>query len=364
MKKTTLKFLLIPLLIGFSNLAIADWNSVEYFPSERIDSAGKSGHVFLDGWEGSVLNPASVYKQCSSSTKVCSPKWVLRFPYVEMSDTTIALAQKKGTSQQVDFLSNHLGDVMTARVNSDLGYVNETWALGVLYQESYHGKLFLDLNNFGLETLEVDARRTFGISGSYRYPINDKFSTGVSTKVLRRDVRNIEAAITDFGAVTNLKNLRKFDVGYGLLIDLGMQYQAHENSGPRVGIVIRQVGDAAIRTKFPNGRRLETIPQSVDFASGYRWTFVDDLKLDMSFDINDTLNRLETNFIKRTHAGFSIGWGLYNFYSGLNGGYTCLGIKVTYASLTLDLGTMGQETSSTVGARQDRRYFLATRASF
>lgn len=364
MRKLSVRLFSTMFLFCFPTLAKADWDGVDYFPSERINAAGRSGYVFLDGWEGSVLNPASETRKCSGGESSCSTHWVLRLPYIEASDTALALTQKKGVSEQIDFLEEHLGESMMARVNADLGYVEKNWALGLLYQESYRAHLFLDLDNFGLETLNVNARRTIGISGAYRYAVNEKINTGASLKLLRREVHDVGTPITDFGAVTDLKNLRNFDKGYVALLDLGVQYTSDENSGFRGGIIIRQLADGKVRAKFPNGTLRETIPQSIDLASGYRFMLPYSFKLDLSFDFNDTFNRVESNAIKRTHAGFALNWHSYNFYSGLNGGYICFGFNAKFGFFALDLGTTGLETSNNVGTRQDRRYYLSTRYSF
>jgi hypothetical protein len=356
---------LIPFVLLLSTQAFAFEGIVRQYQSVR--SSGMGGVRITTGLyeENFFGNPARA---------TANPKWKVGLPdpTVEVNGNSISTAGDLAGDGGISTIANTSGDNNHARVQLTFPsfYIppgeegNWGWGFGVIFSIQADVSL---RNSFTAVTEAVmDAGPAF--TAAYRGILDDKsLSVGITAKAMGRATGKPETSVADVlrdpGEIITAEDAKR---GVSIDFDLGATYKLPykiDEIDFTVGASINNllggkfdhfaVSEFANGTKNPPKAQPRTLGFGVAVHQPTMWVFSDPVA---ALEFTDIGNNPDGSLFKTVHLGMELTYGRLRPRFGVNQGYFTGGLSADLTAILIELATYGEEISTNVGARQDRRF--------
>lgn len=356
------------ILITSSSTVFADEQSW-LFDSPRSLGRGRTFVAAHDSDEASFLNPASLseadvsfqirptqadFMVGSNTLSTISDITTLLNSNIDLLSLLNIFDKKFGQRQylkgQASFLNFRIGSFELTPFTS-----NSSW---------------LEINTPTSPQAEWNVDSVAGSSMSIGLPISKELSFGLTLRYFYRWYIEGNVAFVDLLEFINPDNfsittLSPLVGGTYLSGDLGLIWK--NSSGLRLGMTIRNIGDASAVNTFKNTP--PAYKQNISTGLLYRMKLASLLNLDYYLDIHSMTNRQGLSLLRLINTGFELGSSIlsrdhdYGLLLGVNEGYISMGSFMDLYFIRLDLVNYGVELGHSPGQKLERRWALSARTS-
>ncbi|MFK7873073.1 MAG: hypothetical protein AB8C84_07870 [Oligoflexales bacterium] len=278
------------------------------------------------------------------------------WPSFEFSKTYTDLFRIKSDDEIAIHLINHIGDLHIFLSQFKIGYIHNKTAYGLEVQESVSVLIFNNIEDLGLESIQIKRQRILNSFYAMTYSFNKKIHLGMKIALSQVNIFEKTSAITDVSALKDFSKIKNLEQGFSPAIDLSITWKNH------LGLTVKNITNRPYKKnlffkKITNNQRTLNLSLSTPQYS------LLGLSYQAAVDFSKLNNPYQEQFLNRLHMGVKISKKWLSWSTGLNQGNITNSLRGSFHNHEIAIGHIGYDHDEDLGFRQSERLFITSKST-